>query len=160
MSSLSLCRKALAVGGLAGIFGLLPVSGAEPAKGQKAATPTEMLAFFDDTKGAVVNEWTDLSSDSQAWSKHTKDGYAPVRNEGRVHSGADQYQKAFKKKLPGMSVWCRTAETEAAHRQNDVSLLKKGYVLVRLQVFVDTEGAARFQGLWVKVAEPPTDAAG
>ncbi|WP_265595432.1 hypothetical protein [Verrucomicrobium sp. BvORR106] len=160
MSSLFLCKMALVVGGLASLCGALPLWGAEPAKTEKPPTPGEMLAFFEDTKGTVLNEWTDLNSDSQAWSKHTKDGYAPVRNEGRVHSGADQYQKIFKKKLPGMSVWCRTAETEAAHRQNDVSLLKKGYILVRLQTFTDAGGTARFQGLWVKVAEPPTDAAG
>ena len=160
MNVLSLVRKVLAVGGLAAVLGALPLNGAEPAKEEKAPTAAELLAFFEDTKGAVVNEWTDLSSDSQAWSKHTKDGYAPVRNEGRVQSGADQYRKVFKKKLPGMTVWCRTAENEAAHKQNDANLLKKGYVLVRLQTFVDAEGAPRYQGLWVKVAEPPTDAAG
>ena len=160
MSSFSLCKMALAVGVLAGILGLLPVSGAEPATGEKAATPAEMLAFFDDMKEAVSSEWSDLDTDTQAWSKHTKDSYAPIRNEGRVQGGASQYRKVFKKKLPGMTVWCRTVESEVAHKSNTVSLLKKGYVLVRLQVFVDTEGAARFQGLWVKVAEPPTDAAG
>lgn len=148
--------------GLLGLFVSLPALAAEvPAPAETTApTTAEILSIFADTKDTVASDWSDLSGDSQAWSKFTKEGYAAVRCEGRVKDGADQYQKVFKKKPPGVSFWCRTAETEDAHRLNDANLRKKGYVLMRVQAFLDTKGVARFQGLWVKVADAPTDAAG
>lgn len=145
---------------VAALAWVLPLGAEEAKPAPPTLSASEVVSLFKGTEGAFYSDWGTLGADSEAWSKHVKSGHVSIRNEGRIHEGGDQYRKAFKKRPEGLAFWCRTGESEATHFKSDLARRKAGYVLVWLQAFRDTAGESRFQAVWVKVAGPPTDAAG
>ena len=153
-------RFLLLLFGLALAINALPVLGKDEKAGPPKPAMRECLAFYEDVRDAESMDWIDSQLEQARWQKKSAEGYVAVRSEGRLHQGTNQYRKLYKKRLPGMEVWSRSGETESGFNDYVTSLAGKGYVLVWAQSFVDKDGIARFQAIWVQVTTEALAAAG
>ena len=80
--------------------------------------------------------------------------YYPDQVEGRSLEGENQFRGRFRPMPPrGFRFYAYRGMSEDVYKARETTLTSKGFRSIWLQVFETSEGATRFQAVWVKTAE-------
>jgi hypothetical protein len=79
-----------------------------------------------------------------------KNGWYPVKVEGRNHKGQKQFREVFMPSLQEPFYFVsRIDMTHQEYQTLNQNLLSQGYIQVFIQTFTDSGGIARYQSIWV-----------
>ena len=97
------------------------------------------------------DEWLTSAQYQQIFNKQAKEGFYPIRVEGRCENGGEQFHAQWQGVPSGASFYSHHAITKESFEVKNQEYISRGYSLVSLTTFKDCSGTERYQATWLKM---------